>query len=108
MLVYTVTVELPDAEVAREFLGWLADDHVGDVVRAGALDGEVIQWDDPGGAQRVECRYRFASRDAFAAYEAGPAARLRAEGRERFGPERGVKMSRSIGELRLWRGQEHG
>jgi hypothetical protein len=102
MLVYTVTVELPSAELARELLDWLADDHLGDVVRAGALDGEAVVLD--GDAHVVECRYRFASREAFAAYEAGPAEALRAEGRAKFGPERGITMSRRIGEVRVRRG----
>jgi hypothetical protein len=104
MLVYTVIAELPDAAVAREFLGWLEDDHLGDVVRAGALDGEAVLRDDPDDGAIVECRYRFASRESFAAYEAGPAAALRAEGRARFGPERGIRMRRTIGEVRVRRG----
>jgi hypothetical protein len=101
MLVYTVTAELPSAELAQEFLDWLEDDHLRDVVKAGAVDGEALVLD--GDAHVVECRYRFASREAFAAYEAGPAEALRADGRARFGPERGVTMSRRIGEVRIAR-----
>lgn len=99
MLVYTVRIEAPSEALRREILAWLEDDHAGDVVRAGALDAEVTLLDD--GA--LECRYRFASREAFEAYEAGPAAALRADGRARFGPERGVRMSRTLGELRVQR-----
>lgn len=101
MFVYTVTAELPSADIAREFLAWLEDDHLREVVAAGALDGEATLLDGDGHV--VECRYRFASREAFAAYEAGPAEALRADGRARFGPERGVKMRRATGEVRVRR-----
>jgi hypothetical protein len=96
VIVYSVRMEAPSHEVFDEIVAWLTDDHAGDVVRAGAIDASVVRLDaDP---LAVEVRYRFASREAFAAYEAGPALVLRAEGRERFGPERGVRMSRTIGE----------
>lgn len=101
MFIYTVTAELPSEEVARDFLSWLEDDHLREVVDAGALDAEAVRLD--GDAHVVECRYRFASREAFAAYEAGPAERLRADGRARFGPESGVRMRRATGELKLRR-----
>ncbi len=99
MLVYTVRIEAPSEAVRGELLAWLEDDHAADVVRAGALDAEVTLLDD--GA--LECRYRFASREAFEAYEAGPAVALREDGRARFGPDRGVRMSRTVGELRVQR-----
>lgn len=99
MIVYAVRMEAPTRELADEILEWLAHDHVGDVVRAGASDGEVIRIDE----LTIETRYRFASREAFEAYEAGPAVALRAEGRARFGPERGVRMTRTLGELILRR-----
>lgn len=100
MFVYTVRIEAPSELVRDELLAWLEDDHAGDVVRAGALDAEIVALD---GSLAIECRYRFASRAAFEAYEAGPAEALRSDGRARFGPERGVRMSRSIGELRVRR-----
>jgi hypothetical protein len=95
---YTVRVEVPSREIAEEFLVWLEERHLADVVRAGALHGEAILLD--GDPIAIEVRYRFASRDAFAAYDAGPAVALRNEGRERFGPERGIRMTRSTGEVR--------
>lgn len=101
MLLYTVRIELPSTELANELLAWLDDHHLADVVAAGALEGEAV-WLD-GDPPVVEARYRFASREAFARYEAEHAERLRAEGRARFGPERGVRMSRSVGELRARR-----
>jgi hypothetical protein len=101
MLVYPVRIEAPSEAVRSEVLGWLEDDHAGDVVRAGALGAEITLLDDG----VIECRFRFASREAFEAYEAGPAVALREDGRARFGPERGVRMSRTFGELRVHRGR---
>lgn len=102
MLVYTVTCALPsEAECAR-YLAWLEDDHLNDVVRGGALSGEAVRLD--GDAIVVETRYRFASREAFAAYEAGPAEALRAEGREKFGEGTRITFTRSVGEVRVRRG----
>ena len=101
MFVYTVVAELPSEAMARAFLAWLEDDHLREVVEAGAVDGEAVLLDGDGFV--VECRYRFASREAFAAYEAGPAERLRADGRARFGPETGTRMRRTTGEVRVRR-----
>ncbi|HEY8431318.1 MAG TPA: hypothetical protein VIL20_23220 [Sandaracinaceae bacterium] len=101
MLAYCVRIEVPSETVADELLRWLEDDHAAQVVRAGALDAEVVRLD--GSPIVVEARYHFASREAFAAYEAGPAAALRADGLARFGPERGVRMSRSVGEVLVCR-----
>ncbi len=100
-LVYSVRIEVPDEAMASELLDWLEHDHASDVVRAGALMAEVVRLD--GEQPVIETRYHFASREAFEAYEAGPAVLLRAEGRERFGPERGVKMIRSVGVVRVRR-----
>lgn len=99
MIRYGVRIETPSLAIADELLVWLTHDHVGEVVRAGAIDAEVVQLEPT----IFEVRYRFASREAFDAYDRGPAERLRAEGRARFGPERGVRMSRSIGEIVLTR-----
>jgi hypothetical protein len=98
VLSYTVRIEVPSHAVADEVLGWLADHHIADVVAAGALEGQAVLLD--GEPAVVETRYLFASREAFARYESDAAPRLRAEGLARFGPDRGVRMSRSIGELR--------
>lgn len=98
MLSYTVRIEVPSRDIAGEVLGWLADHHIADVVAAGALEGQAVLLD---GEPVVEARYLFASRESFARYERDAAPALRAEGLARFGPDRGVRMSRSIGELRV-------
>lgn len=96
MLAYTVTCEVDDPAVAEEYLAWLAGGHLAAVCAAGALDGEAVRLD--GDAIRIETRYHFASREAFAAYEREHAPALRQDGLARFPPERGVRFTRSVGE----------
>lgn len=102
MIAYTVTCTFDDPSVAVEWLDWLEIEHLADVCEAGALSADVVRLDgDP-----VTCavRYRFASREAFDAYERDHAPRLRAEGLERFPLERGLAYARSVGEVVLTRG----
>lgn len=95
MIAYTVRIHVP-AALEGEWRAWI-DGHVREVIAAGALAAEVVRLD---GADPVfEARYRFAGRDTFAAYERDHAPRLRAEGLARFGPERGVRYERSLGEV---------
>lgn len=98
MFAYTVTCTFDDPAIADEWIAWLRDTHLADVCAAGALDAEVIRLD--GSPCRCEVRYHFASRESFAAYERDHAPRLRAEGLQRFSPERGLKYERSTGEVR--------
>ena len=84
-----------------EFIAWLRGGHLADVVRAGAIDAELVEFEpdplrgsDPPGD--VESRYHFASRAAYEAYAAGPAVALRAEGMAKFPPSRGIEMTRGF------------
>ncbi len=97
MIAYTVACTFDDAAVGEAWVAWLRDGHLDEVCAAGALDARIVQLDGP--APRYEVRYHFADRAAFDAYEAGPAAGLRAEGLARFPPERGVAYARSVGEV---------
>jgi hypothetical protein len=108
MFSYTVTATFDDPAVADEWVAWLRDEHVRDVIEAGAMDGEVIVVDpDPqeretaSGPRRQTCevRYHFADRAAFEAYVRDHAPRLREEGLKRFPPERGIAYSRHGGEV---------
>ncbi len=99
---YTVRTTLPRGEAFAAWVSWLRELHVADVCAAGAEVGEVVVLD--GDEAAVECRYRFASRDAFAAYERDHAPRLRAEGlaelaRHGLAPGAGVTFVRSTGEV---------
>jgi hypothetical protein len=98
MLAYTVISEIADPAIAEEFLGWIRP-HAAEVVAAGARSAAVVRLDGEAPPVRLEMRYLFASRAAFAAYERDHAPRLRAEGLARFPPERGVRLSRTLGEI---------
>lgn len=100
MIAYTVTCEFTDPAVAEEWVQWLRDEHLREVCEAGALDAEVVRFNrEEASATRCEVRYHFASREAFAAYERDHAPRLRAAGLRRFPLERGLRYSRSTGEI---------
>jgi hypothetical protein len=94
-LVYTVAVTFADSALAEEWLRWLAEGHIAEVLAGGATSAEVIELDAP--QRSFEVRYRFASREVFAEYEQKHAPRLRAEGLRRFPTERGVSYRRSVG-----------
>jgi hypothetical protein len=98
---YSVRSRFTNAATRAEFIAWLAGGHLADVVKAGALDAELVEFeperDAPGDAPGdVESRYHFASREAYEAYAAGPAIALRAEGMAKFPPERGITMTRGF------------
>lgn len=100
-IAYTVTCTFDDASVAEEWIAWLRDEHLAEVIAAGALDAEVIRLDKNAAHSAIQCevRYHFASRAAFAKYERDHAPQLRAKGLERFPPSRGLKYERSTGEV---------
>lgn len=96
---YAVRSRFTNHEVRADFIAWLAGGHLSDVVRAGALDAELVEFEPDasrgdGAPGDVESRYHFASREAYEAYAAGPALALRAEGMAKFPPERGIVMTR--------------
>ncbi|MCW5775324.1 MAG: DUF4286 family protein [Phycisphaeraceae bacterium] len=97
-IVYTVTATLPDRPTAERYLEWLKDGHVDAVVAAGAHSAMIVRVTDPPEPIRVETRYIFPTRRAFEEYLADHAPALRADGAERFGPETGVRFTRSVGE----------
>lgn len=85
--------DTPASSAAME--RWLVEGHLADVCAAGALSASAVRFDDA--PLVVEARYRFASREAFAAYERDHAPRLRAEGKTRFAE--GVRFERRLGEV---------
>ncbi len=95
-MVYAVRTEFADAQTRQRYLDWLTGGHAQALIsEGGAVRAEVAQLDDGS----VETRYLFASREAFAAYEAGPGVHLRADGAAKFPPSSGVRTSRTIGDL---------
>ena len=66
-IIYTVTATLPDANLAEEWLAWLRDGHIADLLAGGATSAKIIALDQP--PLNFEVRYRFPSRQSFERYE---------------------------------------
>lgn len=102
---YAVIATLPNQAVADEYVAWLEDGHVDQVINGGAHSGMIIRLESPAsdqspkGACRVMTQYIFSTREVFDRYVEHHAPTLRAEGLKRFGPERGVRMERVLGEV---------
>lgn len=94
---YTVTITLPDEALRREFVDWLANGHVQAVCRGGATRARIVQPDDA--TMTILVRYEFPDAVTFGRYVREVAPALREEGLRRFGPERGVSMSRGVGTI---------
>jgi Domain of unknown function (DUF4286) len=103
---YSVRSTFRDGAVRTEFIAWLRHGHLADVVKAGAIDAELVEFELAADAPAnsiadVETRYHFASRAAFDKYTAGPAVALRAEGAAKFPPSRGIVMTRGFAQSTL-------
>ncbi len=97
---YVVVATLPSRAVADEYIAWLKDGHVDQVIQGGAHAGMIVRLEpDAAGTPRVMTQYVFPTREVFDHYVAQHAPSLRVDGLRRFGPERGVKMERMIGEI---------
>jgi len=97
MIRYTVRCEFTDDAVSQRWVDWLRDEHIQDVIDAGASSGEIIRID---GDQIVyEVRYGFPDRSIFDSYIANHAPALRDEGLNRFPLELGLSYTRTVGEV---------
>jgi hypothetical protein len=96
-IAYTVVATLPDEKTASEYVDWLGAGHVDAVVKGGANSGVIVRIEEPGSPIQVESRYVFPNRGAFERYVKETAPGLRAEGLQRFGPERGIRFERRVG-----------
>lgn len=96
-IAYTVTATFPDRQLAEQWLQWLRDGHIAEVLAGGATVADVVALDSP--ALAYEVRYRFPSREAFDRYEKDFAPRLRADGLRLFPVERGIAYRRSVGAI---------
>lgn len=82
---YEVTATIADEATAAAWARWICEEHIADVVQAGAIRGRLVQLD--GKPHRYLVQYEFASRTAFEQYLRDHAPRLRAEGSSRFNAE---------------------
>ena len=95
MFRYTVSAEFTNDALATEWLRWLRDGHIDEVLAAGAVRAEIVRLDNP--VIAFEIRYVFPDRKTFQHYEESHATRLRAEGLEKFPEQGGVQYDRSTG-----------
>lgn len=92
-VLYEVTASVSDPAVAEEWVRWMRDGHIADVVRAGATSGRLLRVEE--GQGEFVAQYEFASRATLEGYFREHAPRLRAEGAGRFPPEK-VRLTRRI------------
>jgi Domain of unknown function (DUF4286) len=98
---YTVSARFEDHKTAKEWLQWLMDGHVAEVLATGAIAAEVVELDGPGPC--FEVRYRFPTREVFERYEREFAPQLRTEGLRRFPSTKGIQYQRTVGVIHaLW------
>ncbi len=100
-IAYTVRAHCPDPQTAREYARWLRDGHLDRVIAGGALSATVLLLDPPAAAapSTIEVRYLFPTRERLDRYLKEFAPALRAEGLQRFPPERGITYERTVGEI---------
>lgn len=100
-IAYTVTAVFPNETIRDEYIAWLEDGHIDAVVKGGAHSAMIVKLEREAGERgpQVEVRYIFPTRELFDRYVREFAPTLRSDGLARFGPARGVSMSRRIGEV---------
>lgn len=102
-IAYTVVAHCPSADLAAEYLAWLAPGHTDLVLRAGASEARVVRLDHPdhphAPGRSIETHYIFPDRGAFDRYLAESAPALRADGLARFPPALGIRFERRSGEV---------
>lgn len=88
MLLYEVTLYL-DAAIEQEWLGYMRDKHLAEVLVAGGFGGwrlwQVTSPEAEPGKVCYTVHYEVPSREALEAYLAGPAAGLRDDVQRHFG-----------------------
>lgn len=100
-VLYTVRASFTDRAVAEEWLAWLREGHIAEVMRGGALDAAIVALEDAAEptTHTFDVHYHFASREAFARYEREFAPALRADGLAKFPTSRGIAYRRSVGRI---------
>lgn len=99
MLRYTVRCRFtgPDADLPNRWLAWLREEHLAEVLAAGAVEAEVVCMDDE--VPTFEVRYGFESRTEYETYIREAALRLREAGLRRFPLSLGLLYERSCGDV---------
>lgn len=96
MVAYTVWARFDDPAVRVEFCSWLRQEHIGQVIDAGAAEADLLEHGPlpqaPGGA--IEVRYLFESPASLADYLEHRMPKLRGETLKRFGHMPGIRYER--------------
>lgn len=96
MVSYTVWARFDDASVRARFCTWLRQEHIGQVIEAGASHADLLEHppsiENTGGA--IEVRYLFQSPQALADYLEHRMPRLRGETLKHFGHMPGIRYER--------------
>lgn len=100
-IAYTVIATFPDRATRDEYIAWLEDGHVDQVIKGGAHSASIVKLDQTSATDpvRAEVRYFFSTRALYERYIEHHAPALRADGLRRFGPERGISFQRTVGEI---------
>lgn len=97
---YCVIATLPNEPTAAEYIAWLEDGHVDQVIAGGAHTGMIVRLEpEADGRPRVMTQYIFSTRQTFDQYVERHAPALRADGLKRFSPERGIAFARLSGDI---------
>ena len=97
---YTVRCEFTfkNDDVIEDWLAWLRDPHIADVMRGGATAAEIVSM--AGEVPTYEIRYQFANQRDFEHYQKELAPQLRDEGLRLFpATQLGMVYARTDGEV---------
>jgi len=93
---YEVTAEFDDSALAAAWAEWMQNEHIADVVKAGALNGRLLRPAE--NSSTFIAQYEFASESALKTYLETQSPRLRTEAANRFDPAR-IKYTRRTAEI---------
>lgn len=98
-IAYTVIATFPDRATMDQYVSWLEDGHIDQVIQRGAHSAMIVKLDreKPADPLRVEVRYIFSTRENFDHYISQHAPALRADGLKHFPPERRIVFQRTVG-----------
>ncbi len=95
-VLYEVVATVHQPEQADAWVRWMLNEHIAEVVRAGAVSGRLIRLTDS--QHTFVSQYEFDSRAALDEYLARRAPELRADGARRFPPS-SVSYARRTGDI---------
>lgn len=100
LIAYTVICQIQNPSRAEQWVRWLEEEHIQDVLNAGAAKAELVQMlSRPHEPLQFEVRYQFATQEAYETYIKDHAPALREEGLKRFPVEDGFTYSRTVGKI---------